>query len=140
MAGLAANDIAKAGAQLDSALKINSGYFPSRALQAKIVLRNSEPDRAITLIEPLTKEPGAMTPAAWLTLAEAMCVRKGSTDKDKQDAAGILQRYKDKVQPPAEVGRVAVLCDPKLPEKLGVPVPTGDANAQKSGSSRRRHR
>ena len=128
---LAANDIPGAGKQLDEALKVNSGYFPALAMQAKVVLRNDQPDRALDLLTPLMREDGAMTPSAQLVLAEALCTHKkpAVTSKDKADAEAILTALKDKIQPPTEIGRVAFACDPKLPEKLGVPVPTGDPKA-----------
>ena len=135
---LAANDIPGAGKQLDEALKVNSGYFPTLAMQAKVVLKNGEPDRALGLLAPLMKEEGTTPPPVQLTLAEALCTHKGATAKDKDDGAGILTKIKDAIQPPSELGRVAVLCDPKLPEKLGVPVPT-DPNAPKSGGSHHHH-
>ena len=125
---LAAGDIPGAGKQLDEALKINSGYLPALAMQAKVVMKNGEPDRALDLLAPLMKEDGAMTPTAQLVLAEGLCTHKtpAVTDKDKSDAEAILTALKDKIQPPTEIGRVAAACDPKLPEKLGVPVPPPD--------------
>jgi hypothetical protein len=77
-----------------------------------------------------------MTPQAELTLAEALCTHKSPavTQRDKDDAEKMLTEIKDKITPPSEVGRVAVTCDPKLAEKLGVPVPSGDANAPKGGT------
>jgi predicted Zn-dependent protease len=119
---LAVPDIVAAGKHLDAALTLNSGYFPALALQAKTVLRNGEADRALDLLRPLTKEQGAVTPAVKLTLAEALVSRKDSTAQDKEDAKGLLEEIKDKIDPPSEVGRVAAMIDPKLPEKLGVPV------------------
>jgi len=118
---LGANDILSAGKHLDAALALNSGYFPALALQAKIVLRNGEPDRALGLLQPLMKEPGAVTPSVQLTLAEALVSRKGATAQDKADATALLEQIKDKIDPPSDVGRVAAMIDPKLPEKLGVP-------------------
>src|SRR5690606_30352580 len=54
-------------------LKANSGYFPTRAMQAKVVLRANLPDRALQLLEPILKEAaedpskaGAVTPAVKL--------------------------------------------------------------------------
>ena len=137
---LSTNDIAGAGKQLDAALAINSGYFPTRALQAKVVLKNGEPDRALTLLEPILKESCAVTPQVQLTLAEALATHKGATAKDKADAEQILEQVKDKIQPASEVGRVAALVDPKLPEKLGVP--SGDSGSPKAPTPppRKRHR
>lgn len=126
---LAANDLPTAGKDLDKALELNSGYFPSRALQAKVVLRNGDPDRALELLEPLLNETEA-TPDIQLTLAEAYITKKGSTQKDKDTAEKILEAIKDKV-PAEEASRVAALIDPKLPEKLGLPKPGGDAGPAK---------
>ncbi|MCX5743695.1 MAG: hypothetical protein NT062_14480, partial [Proteobacteria bacterium] len=120
---LAANDIPEAAKHLDSALKLNAGYFPARALQAKVVLKNGEADRALLLLEPLVKEGGANAVDVQLTMAEALITRKGSTAADKDSAKAILVSVKDKAQPPTEVGRLLALIDPKLPEELGVPVP-----------------
>jgi tetratricopeptide (TPR) repeat protein len=133
---LAGNDIMSAGKHLDAALALNSGYFPALALQAKTVLRNGEADRALDLLRPLAKEQGAVTPAIQLTLAEALASRKSATAQDRSDAAALLEQIKDKIDPPSEVGRVAAMIDPKLPEKLGVPV--GDAS--KSGPPPKRNR
>ena len=130
---LAANDIKGAGDKLDKALELNMGYFPTRALQAKIVLRNSDPDRALDLLRPLVNEQGALTPDAILTLAEALCTHKGVSQKDKDDAAQLMIDNKDKLAPPAEVGRVATQCDPKLPEKLGAPSDSGAAPKPNGG-------
>ncbi|HSN30744.1 MAG TPA: tetratricopeptide repeat protein [Kofleriaceae bacterium] len=118
---LANNDLKTAGTDLDKALERNSGYFPTRALQAKVVLQSGDPDRALELLEPMTKETD-LPPANLLTLAEALVSRKGATAKDKDDAEKILESIKDKV-PPEDASRVAALIDPKLPEKLGLPKP-----------------
>jgi len=131
---LANNDAAGASKQLEQALDPatgNHGYLPARAMQAKVMLKNGDAEHALELLEPLTKEDGAMTSSSELTLGEALCSRKGATAKDKSDAEAILTGLKDKIQPPTELGRVAAICDPKLPEKLGVPVPTGDGTLPK---------
>jgi tetratricopeptide (TPR) repeat protein len=138
------NDAAGAKKQLDQALDPatgNSGYFPARAMQAKLVLKEGDADKALDLLGPLTKEDGAMTPQSELTLAEALCTHKkpAPTAKDKADAEQILTDNKDKVQPPSEVGRVAATCDPKLPEKLGVPVPSGDGTTKPAGTTHHHH-
>src|SRR3569623_1372854 len=121
---LANNDLKTAGADLDKALALNSGYFPTRALQAKVLLRNSDPDHALELLEPLLKET-ELTPDTQLTLAEALATHKGASAKDKDDAAKIVESIKDKV-PPEEASRVAAIIDPKLPEKLGLPKPAAE--------------
>ncbi|HSK03731.1 MAG TPA: tetratricopeptide repeat protein, partial [Kofleriaceae bacterium] len=60
-------------------LKSNSGYFPTRAMQSRVLLRANQPDTALELLQPLLKEAaedpkkaGAITPAVKLTLAEAL--------------------------------------------------------------------
>jgi len=136
---LAAGDIPGAGKQLDEALKVNSGYFPALAMQAKVVLKNGEPDRALDLLAPLMKEEGAMTPAAQLVLAEALCThKKGATPKDKADAEAMLTALKDKA-PNEEIGRAAATCDPELPKKLGVPAPNPDGTAKAPASAQHHH-
>ena len=145
---LAAGDIAGAGKKLDEALEANPGYFPTLALQAKVVLRNNEPDRALDLLAPIFNEAAAITPSLQLTLAEALIVSKKTSAKQKEQAKKILVDIKDKVQPATEVSRVAALLDPKLPEELGLPAPADAAPAEvappapkkKSTPSKRRRR
>ncbi len=121
---LAEKDIANAGKNLDQALDVNSGYFPTLALQARIVLRNNEPDKALGLLAPILKESAAVTASVQLTFAEALILHKGATAKDKEQAKQILVSLKDRPGvAPEELGRIAVLIDPKLPEELGVPAP-----------------
>jgi tetratricopeptide (TPR) repeat protein len=135
---LANNDLKTAGDDLDKALAINSGYFPTLALQAKVVLKIGDPDKALSLLEPLLKETELM-PADQLTYAEALITHKGATDKDKDDARKILEAIKDKVAP-EEVSRVATLIDPKLPETLGLPKAAGAAPAPKAPTPKKRRR
>jgi tetratricopeptide (TPR) repeat protein len=136
---LSAGDIAGAGKQLDEALKVNSGYFPALAMQAKVVLKNGDPDRALDLLGPLSREDGAMTPVAQLVEAEALCThKKDATPKDKADAETLLTSLKDKATP-EDIGRAAYACDPKWPEKLGVPVPSGDPNKPVTTTTHHHH-
>jgi tetratricopeptide (TPR) repeat protein len=137
---LAAGDIPGAGAMLDESLKINSGYFPSLAMQAKIVLKNGDPDRARQLLTPIMKESAAITPQVMLTAAEVLAVHKGSTQEEKDQAEAYLTQIKDKV-PECDLSRVAALIDAKLPDKLGVKV-CEDPNAPKApgGGTPRHHR
>jgi hypothetical protein len=112
-------------------LKANSGYFPTRAMQARVVLRANDPDRALKLLEPILKEAGedaskagAVTPAVKLTLAEALITRKGSTAADKERAKGIIDDlHKTNAAPAPELARIAALIDPKLPKELDLPDP-----------------
>jgi predicted Zn-dependent protease len=134
---LANNDLENAHKQLQQALDANPGYYPTRALEAKVVLRAGDAKQALELLRPLFKENGGITPEVQLTLAEAICTFKDARDEDKADARAQLEQIKDKIQPREEVGRVAALCDPKLPEALGVPVPSGGAAKGPASTVRR---
>ena len=136
---LGANDLPEAGKHLDAALKLNSGYFPTLALQAKVVLRNNEPDRAMELLKPIYKESSAITPVVQLTLAESLITHKGASQADKDQAKQLITEVKDKL-PPAEVSRVAALLDPKLPKELGLPEPEGATPTKPTGPPPRRRR
>jgi tetratricopeptide (TPR) repeat protein len=124
-------------------LKSNSGYFPSRAMQARVLLRANLPDPALSLLQPLLKEAtddpkkaGAITPAVKLTLAEALATHKAVTPADKEAAKAILVELRNaSAAPPAELGRIAGLIDPKLPKELDLP--EGDASAEKPAGGRR---
>jgi len=128
------NDLELANKTVQEALNINSGYFPTRALLARILVRNKETDKAMTLLTPILAEASlANTPTVQLTLAELLVVKKDSTAKDKETAERILGEVKGKPGiSDEEIGRIAVMIDPKLPEKLGVPVP---ADATKPGEA-----
>ena len=139
---LANNDVDNARKQLEQALdpnKGNSGYTPSRVLQAKVVLKGGDAKLALDLLRPLFKDNVGITPDVELTLAEALCTWKDARDQDKADAKAQLEAIKDKVAA-EEVGRVAALCDPKLPGELGVPAPAGGAAPRPSGGSHHHHR
>jgi len=123
---LDSGDIPGAGKQLDEALKVNSGYFPTRVLQAKAVLKHGEPDRALDMLKPVFDELGAVPPALRLVYAEAFGTKKNATAKDKESAAEVLKDIKDKV-PVAELSRVAAAIDPTLPKDLGIPEPVAPA-------------
>ena len=131
-------DIPGAGKHLDEALKVNSGYFPALALQAKVVLRHGEPDRALDLLKPVFAEMGTVPPALRLELAEATGTKKNATAADRASAAEVLKDIKDQV-PVAELSRAAAAIDPKLPKELGVPEPTAP-DAAKSPADKRKRR
>ncbi|MBA3395815.1 MAG: tetratricopeptide repeat protein [Deltaproteobacteria bacterium] len=140
---LAENDIAGAGKQLDLALDANSGYFPTRAMQARVVLRNKEPDKALVFLEPILKESAAVTPSVQLTFAEAIITRKGATAKDKEQAKAILVALKGKPGVPSgELVRIANLIDDDLAEELGLEEAPAEAPKPppKKPSRRRRGR
>jgi len=130
---LAAGKIPEAGKQLDEALKINSGYFPTRVLQAKVVLRNGQPDRALVLLEPIRKE--LRSPDVDLLRIEALCSSKKVPEKVKDAAIADLGALKEKAAP-EEVARVAAACDPSLVDKLGLPDPS---KPQKPAKKDRKH-
>lgn len=120
---LDAGDIAGAGKHLDAALAINSGYFPTLGLQARIVLRNNEPDRALDLLTPIFNESAAITPQVQLTKIEATIMSKKQPAKQKEAAKQALIALKDSYPDKADLARVAALIDPKLPKELGLPEP-----------------
>jgi tetratricopeptide (TPR) repeat protein len=132
-------DIAGAGKQLDEALKVNSGYFPTRALQAKVVLRNGEPDRALDMLKPVFDELGTVPPPLRLLYAEARGTRRNANAADKESAIAVLKDIKDQV-PAAELSRVAAAIDPKLPRELGLPDPPASEAPKASPSVRPRRR
>ncbi|HUS27523.1 MAG TPA: tetratricopeptide repeat protein [Kofleriaceae bacterium] len=118
---LAAGDIKVAGDQLDEALKTNSGYLPTRIMQARVVLRNNDPDRALNLLTAVMSE--TQSPEVSLLQVEAICASKATTAKQKDQAKDVVGKLKEFNLPPEELSRVAAVCDPKLPEQLGLPAP-----------------
>jgi tetratricopeptide (TPR) repeat protein len=124
------NDADGAVKPLNDALKANEQFIPALALKARFEMHNGDGDQALATLAPLLAETDLMTLEAKLTQAEALCNHKkpAVTPADKDNAEKILTELKDKVQPPTEVGRVAAACDPKWPEKLGVPVPPPDGS------------
>jgi tetratricopeptide (TPR) repeat protein len=116
---VAAGEIEAAGKQLDEVLtKDNPGYFPTRIMQAKVVLRTNQPDRALTLLVPIKKEVDL--PEVDLMMIEAACSSTKVSAKQKDEAKKALPALKDKITPVDELVRVAALCDPKLPAALGL--------------------
>lgn len=144
---LAAGDIKGAGDQLDLALQTNSGYFPTRIMQARVVLRNNDPDRAVNLLTAVMSEIEKVPPEVNLVAVEAVCASKKTTAKQKDEAKSALPALKDSGLPPEEVSRVAAICDPRLPEQLGLPkpgeaapAPTAPAKPAKPAKPERRRR
>ncbi|MDQ3337513.1 MAG: tetratricopeptide repeat protein [Myxococcota bacterium] len=125
---LSEGQIAEAGKQLDLALDANNGYFPTRAMQARVVLKNKEPEKALQFLDPILKEQAAITPIVQITYAEALITKKGSTAKEKDEAKKIIVDLKAKGGiPMGELARVAALIDDKLPKELelGEPAEAG---------------
>ena len=111
--------LATAKTSLDKAAARNGAYLPIGAVRAKLALYQGDVEGASKLLEPLMKDLGSLYPTVSLTWAEVLATRQAA-DKDK--AQHILETLKDKV-PPLQLGRVAGLVDPKLPEALGVTDP-----------------
>jgi tetratricopeptide (TPR) repeat protein len=130
-------DIAGAGKRLDEALKVNPGYFPTRALQAKVVLRNGEPDRALELLKPVFAEIGVVPPELRLIYAEAVGTKRNATASDKNSALAVLKDIKEQV-PVEELSRAAAAIDPSLPKELGIPEPVAPEAAKPPVDRRRR--
>ncbi len=125
---LASNDVQGAGKLLDEVLtKDNPGYFPTRIMQAKAVLKINAPDRALNLLAPIKAELDS--PAVDILTIEAICASKQTTQKQKDEAKAAIEGLKGKIMPDEELGRVAAICDPKLPEALGLPVPSDGSAA-----------
>jgi tetratricopeptide (TPR) repeat protein len=135
------NDADGAVKPLNDALKANEQFIPALALKARFEMHNGDGDQALATLAPLLAEADLMTPEAKLTQAEALCNHKkpAPTPADKDNAEKILTELKDKVQPPTEVGRVAAACDPKWPEKLGVPVPPADGSKPATAPATHHH-
>jgi predicted Zn-dependent protease len=119
-------DVDGARKQLDEALKVNSGYFPTRALKAKVALRTGKPDEALDLLKPIFDEIKTVPPAWQLLYAEASATRKNATAKDKV--------------PVADLSRAAAAIDPKLPKELGIPEPTAPDAAKPAVDTKRKRR
>jgi Tfp pilus assembly protein PilF len=111
--------VATAKDSLDRAAKINPAYLPIQAMRAKLELYKGDAEAANAIYDKVKLELGVQYPRAELVWAEILVTRRAA---DSAKAQEILERVKDKV-PPAMVGRVAALIDPKLPEQLGVPGP-----------------
>jgi tetratricopeptide (TPR) repeat protein len=119
------NDADGAAKHLNDALKANEQFVPAVVLKARFEIKQGDGDAALATLAPLLAEADLVTNEAKLIEAEALCNHKtpAPTAADKDNAEKILTELKDKIEPPTEVGRVAAACDPKWPEKLGVPVP-----------------
>jgi tetratricopeptide (TPR) repeat protein len=135
---LASGDIDGAGKHLEEALKVNSGYFPTRVMQARLMIRRGEADQALAILKPVFAEIGMVPPSLNLIYAEAIGTKKDATEQDKEAAVALLTQIKDQV-PAAELSRVAAAIDPKLPKQLGLSEPTSpEAAAPKPAEKRKR--
>ena len=119
------NDVDGAAKELEAATKANSGYLPALALRAKLVLVKGDADKALELLAPILKEPGAVTTSVEFTEAQALAAKKDPTADDKVMATDIITRLKAKDYSETELGRVAFMIDPTLPATLELPLPPG---------------
>jgi tetratricopeptide (TPR) repeat protein len=134
------NDTATAEKRLVEALDANSGFYPARALKAKLALRKDDPAEALSLLKPILSEQGAVTPVVLLNLAEALVRQKDAGEQEKEQAKALLGELRGKPGvSDEELARIAAMIDPKLPEQLGVPAP-GDGAAPKDQPRPRRRR
>ncbi len=134
---LAANDLPGATKHLDEALKLNSGYLPTRALKARQLLRTGDPEGALKYLGQVITESTTLAPEIQLTWAEARITYKGSTQADKDKAKEIIVGLKDKLPPSiplTELSRIAALIDPKLPKELQLPDPPTTAEVPGPGA------
>ena len=136
------NDLEAADKIVHQSIEINGNYFPTRALLARILIRNKEADKAMDALTPILAETAAITPQVNLTLAEILAVKKDAARAEK-----LLTELKGKPGiTDEEIGRVAAIVDPKLPAKLGVPEPAaapvkpGEAEKAPKQPPRRRGR
>ena len=118
----AKDKLARAHTLMDEALKLDSGYDPALVTMGKVLVREGDLDKALSILDSLLKQQD-VPPPVQLLYAEILVSKKDATDADRDQATKILRDIKDKIQPPSEVGRVANLIDLKLPADLGVPVP-----------------
>jgi uncharacterized membrane-anchored protein len=133
--------LARAHTLMDEALKLDSGYDPALITMGKVLVREGDYDKPLTILDSLLKQPDA-PPAVQLIYAEILVSKKDASDADRDQATKILRDIKDKIQPPSEIGRVANLIDTKLPTDLGVPVPPdapGPPNAPKPTTPEHHH-
>lgn len=122
------NNLVLAGEHLDKALAINPGFFPTLALQARVVLKNNQPERALALLAPILEKPGAVTTAVELTHAEALAKKPKASADDKAKAKAIVTALKAKVGQgvdAVELARIAALIDPALVEQLELQAEAG---------------
>ncbi|MCB9571053.1 MAG: hypothetical protein H6709_03085 [Kofleriaceae bacterium] len=115
--------LADAAKHIDEALKANGGYLPAMIVGARVMLAGGDADGALETIAPVLAEEDAVTGEVELIHAEALAARAKVTAADRKAAEEAVRRAKDKGAPVAEVGRVAALVSPDLPDQLGVPAP-----------------
>ncbi|HEY4054966.1 MAG TPA: hypothetical protein VGM39_00110, partial [Kofleriaceae bacterium] len=142
---LQANDIPGASKQLDDALAANSGYLPTRGLQAKVALKSNDPDKALEVLSSLPEKE--LSPSLVLAKIEATFSSKKTTAADKDAAKEALKAMKDTYEPKTEISRVLAILDPKLVKEWELPEPpaadappgTPPAEAPKAPEPKKHH-
>ena len=135
---LAEGKLADAGKHVEDALAANGGYLPAMVVRAKIFLAGGDADTALAAIKPVLTEQEAVTWEVELIHAEALAARQETTEADRAAATEAVKRAKQMGAPAAEVGRVAALINPDLPDALGVPTPSNPEDEDKKDRKRRR--
>lgn len=129
---LAEGRLPEAGAHIEHALEANGGYLPAMVVKAKIFLAGGDAETALAALQPVLTEAEAVTWEVELAHAEALAARPDTTEAARVTATEAVKRAKDMGAPVAEVGRVAALINPDLPDALGVPAPlTPEEQAKK---------
>ncbi len=140
---LAEGKLDAATVHIDAALKDNGGFLPAMVVQARILLAGGDADGALAAIAPVLVEAEAVTAEVELVHAEALIARKGATAADRKEAEAAVRRAQAKNGSATEIGRIAALVSPDLPDQLGVPAPAeavDPATKPKPKPPRRRRR
>lgn len=135
---LAEGKLPEAGKHVEDALAVNGGYLPAMIVKAKIFLAGGDAETALAALGPVLTEPEAITWEVELAHAEALAAREGTTEADRVKATEAVKRAKEMGAPASEVGRVAALINPDLPDALGVPAPLTPEEAEKQDKKKRR--
>jgi tetratricopeptide (TPR) repeat protein len=135
---LAEGKLAEAGKQVEDALAANGGYLPAMVVRAKIFLAGGDADTALAALGPVLTEAEAVTWEVELAHAEALAARPSTTEADRGKATEAVKRAKEMGAPASEVGRVAALINPDLPDALGVPAPLSPEEQEKKDRKKRR--
>ncbi len=117
---MATHDLETAGPEIERAIVIHPGNPMGYVIQARILIARGDAERALSAMAPLRKL-GELIPAGKLVVAEALASIKNATPDQRAQARALVLEAVGKL-PPAEVGRVAALVDPRLPSELKLPV------------------
>jgi tetratricopeptide (TPR) repeat protein len=137
---LAEGKLPEAGKHVEDALAANGGYLPAMIVKAKIFLAGGDAETALAALGPVLTEPEAITWEVELAHAEALAAREGTTEADRVEATEAVKRAKQMGAPPSELGRIAALINPDLPDALGVPAPQTAEEAEKQDKKKKGRR